>query len=132
MWICLSRLTSTLSVSELYIAKIILIISRSFRVAMFCKYAHHIFHACSICTTKVYKQSHILEKSWNAWSSPQHTTQMQHCYQQIPYFRAFLVLKTLVRITTLQKKYFTLQDLCPGVFFCDNCGRIYLSKIVLE
>ena len=74
MWICLSRLTSTLSVSELYIAKIILIISRSFRVAMFCKYAHHIFHACSICTTKVYKQSHILEKSWNAWSSPAYNT----------------------------------------------------------
>lgn len=28
------------------------------------------------------------------------------------------------------EKYFTLQDVCLGVFFCDNYDRIYLCKIV--
>lgn len=64
----LSRLTSTQSVSGLYIVKIILIISSFFRMEIFLKYIHHISYVCSICMTKVYKQSRVLEESWSILS----------------------------------------------------------------
>lgn len=72
------RLTSTQLVSGLYITKIILVISGSFRLMLYvdCKYR---------------------VKSWNALSSPPHTTSMQHRQPQIPYFRAFQDIKTLTK-----------------------------------
>lgn len=73
--------------------------------------------------------------------SPQYITRMQHCYQQIPYFRAFLVLKEIIfqqysASYDVSEKCITPQDFLSWGVFCKNCGTInkrdFTYKILLS
>ena len=60
------------------------------------------------------------------------STLIAHKTARKPYFMGLVVHKEIINFTIqdVSEQYITLQDICLGVFFCENCGKMYLYEII--